>query len=482
MTSSSTPRRRAGSQEPTRRADPEAFGSEWAAFKAVADAARFELFDWQVAVGRQWSATREDGRWAAGTCGLSIPRQNGKTVGCIGVRAVGGCILKNEQVLYTSQLQSTSRETFEEWSALVETRGLRKYLKAIRGAIGRESIEFKNGSRIKFMARTDTGGRGKHCDLLVFDEAQCLTDIEQSSYMPAQSASANPQTLYVGTPPDERSPGDAFRRVRDGALSHAPRTAWAEWGASEIGDASDRDRWYATNPSLGLLILEETVEIESTSLTSDRFARERLGWWSKPAEIERVIAAKAWARCRDERPWGEAGKPPADGWYGVGVKFSVDGRRASLACCLRSASRAPHVEVVKSLDTSRGTRRIAQWILGHKDKVALALVDGKRGEAVLQALSEERFPKGAAASTKSPDMAKANAAFVDAVNSCEVTHFGQPALDDAATLCPRRKLGADGFGFDDAPDADSTLIEACALAYRAAMTAKRNPNRKLRVG
>lgn len=448
----------------------------------MADAARFELYDWQAVVGRQWSATRRDGRWAAGTCGLSVPRQNGKTVGCIGVRAVGGCILKNEQVLYTSQLQKTSRETFEELSALVEAPGLRKYLKIIRGALGREEIEFKNGGRIKFMARTDVGGRGQHCDLLIFDEAQCLTDAEQSSYLPARSASRNPQIVYAGTPPDEKSPGEAFRRARDGALSHLPGMAWAEWGAAEIGDVSDRDRWYATNPSLGLLILEDSIEAESVSLPPDRFARERLGWWSAPAEIERVIAKGAWDGCRDESPWGEAGGPPGDGWYGVGVKFSVDGKRAALACCLRSSSRMPHVEVVKSLDTSHGTRQIAQWLLDHKDKVAFALIDGKRGEAVMQALFEGLFPKRAASSAGTADMAKANAAFVDAVNAGELTHFGQPALDDAATLCPRRKIGSDGFGFDDAPDADSTLIEACSLAYRAAMTTKRNPNRKLRVG
>lgn len=67
---------------------------------------------------------------------------------------------------------------------------------------------------------------------------------------------------------------------------------------------------------------------------------------------------------------------------------------------------------------------------------------------------------------------------VDAVEAREIEHYAQGDLDTAATTCTRRRIGMDGFGFEDTETGDSTLIEACALAYREAMTTKRRPGRK----
>ena len=85
-------------------------------------------------------------------------------------------------------------------------------------ALGREQIILKNGARVVFVARTRNGGRGLHGDCLVFDEAQELTSEQQASFLPAISASKNPQTIYLGTPPDENCAGDAFRRIRERAI------------------------------------------------------------------------------------------------------------------------------------------------------------------------------------------------------------------------------------------------------------------------
>ncbi|WP_277259624.1 hypothetical protein [Olegusella massiliensis] len=47
-------------------------------------------------------------------------------------------------------------------------------------------------------------------------------------------------------------------------------------------------RWYETNPSLGVLIDETTIEGELSRATED-FARERLGWWSPVSVVSAVI-------------------------------------------------------------------------------------------------------------------------------------------------------------------------------------------------
>ena len=92
---------------------------------------------WQENVLRGWLGVNADGLWAAGTCGLSVPRQNGKTLGVTEARSNYGMLVKNELVLYTSHLQKTSTETFEDMANFFDSRRMRKYVKTIRTALGR---------------------------------------------------------------------------------------------------------------------------------------------------------------------------------------------------------------------------------------------------------------------------------------------------------------------------------------------------------
>ena len=144
-------------------------------------------------------------------------------------------LLFNETVIYTAHLQKTATETFEEMRAFFESPKLRRHVAEIKTALGREQIILKSGARIKFLARTRNGGRGQHGDLLIFDEAQELDANQQASFLPAISASLNPQTLYLGTPPDETAVGTVFRGIRNKALEGESRkTAWFEFSVPEI--------------------------------------------------------------------------------------------------------------------------------------------------------------------------------------------------------------------------------------------------------
>ena len=104
-------------------------------------------------------------------------------------------LLFNEQVVYTAHLQKTATKTFEKIRDYFEEQALKKYVKEIKTAIGREQIILKSGARIKFLARTRNGGRGQHADLLIIDEAQEMDENAQASFLPAISASLNPQTI-----------------------------------------------------------------------------------------------------------------------------------------------------------------------------------------------------------------------------------------------------------------------------------------------
>ena len=240
-----------GCQEPSERIAPKYSRSDGLRASQILKVGGTILDPWQSEILDDWLAFTPSMKWACKTCGLSVPRQNGKT-GLISGRAEAGMLLYNEQVIYTAHLQKTATETFEEMASFFDSPKLKAYIKDIKTALGREQIILKSGARVKFLARTRNGGRGQHGDLLIIDEAQELDANQQASFLPAISASLNPQTIYAGTPPDPESDGTVFREIRKKALDGVTKnSAWAEFSVKDIGDVTDKTRWAATNPALG---------------------------------------------------------------------------------------------------------------------------------------------------------------------------------------------------------------------------------------
>lgn len=424
-----------------------------------------------------WLSRREDDRFAAESCGLSVPRQNGKNA-LLEVRELYGMVATGEKFLHTAHQVKTAKKAFKRLAGFFEDKRypeLSEMVVSIRRTNGEEMIELSNGGSIEFSARSRGSARGFTVDTVVFDEAQELTDEQMEALLPTLAAapSGNRQFIYTGTPPGPGSPGTVFGRTREAAISGIDKTlAWHEWSVEEVGDTSDRSRWYETNPALGIRIDESFCEKEHITLTPDGFARERLGWWS-PADklVEHVIDPTEWSAC-------ETDDPPTDGLMAAAVKFSADGLRGSLAICVRQDDGHAYVEA-ESHTLHNGVGWFADFIAKRKSRIASVAIDGKAGAASLATkLSDMGVPKRAFRICASGDVAAANSMLVGAVRDRSVAHFGQPALNDAATKCAKRRIGSDGFGFDDTDEGDSTLIEACALAYREAMTTRRKPGRK----
>lgn len=438
---------------------------------------KLNLLEWQDLILKGWLGRNRLNRWAAQTCGASIPRQNGKTLGVVVPRCTYGMIAHGEEIIYTSHLQKTSTETFESIADFFDQRALKKYVKDIKTALGREQVILNNGGRIKFLARTRNGGRGQHGDLLIFDEALELDSDSQASFLPAISASSNPQVVYISTPPTAKSDCGVFRDIRKRALSgDTERMAWCEWSVDEMPeDVHDKSIWYATNPSLGILIQESTIEAECEQMSADTFARERLGWWSKTTmeQREHVISESDWNACRID-------SPRKDGNVVYAVKFSPDGAIGTLAACYKPDNGTPFIFVVDARSMSGGLSWFADNLAERKDKAAQIVIDGQSNAQALNDILLERGVKRKVIKRPSTgDVIASNSALVNAIRTRDVCHFGQPALDDSATKTVRRRIGQNGgFGFASTEEADATLIEACALAYREAMITKRKPGRK----
>ena len=471
----SSPSTARGSQEPTRLVMPKHVDSEWQDCHAINAAGGIDMLEWQDGIMECWLATNSLGRWAATTCGGSLARQNGKSLGLVVPRANYGMVMLGEEVIYTSHLQKTSTETFETIATFFDGKALKKYVKDIKTALGREQVILKNGGRIKFLARTRNGGRGQHGDLLIFDEALELTEDSQASFLPAISASRNPQVIYISSPPTPNSPGTVFRTIRDRALNgESERISWFEWSVDEIGDVRDKARWYATNPSLGILIQESTVESEVEQMDADTFARERLGWWSSTdSKREPVIDPSDWGACKVD-------DPKREGLLAYAVKFSPDGATGAVAACYKPTDGKPFVYVVESRSLASGMSWFVDELVKRKDKAAQIVIDGQgNAQALNDLLLEGGVPIKAIIRPTTGDAIAAFALLANAVKEKQITHYGQPALDDSATKTRRRRIGTrGGWGFESTDEADATLIEACALAYWGAMNTKRKPGRK----
>ena len=463
-----------GTQEPSVRVSPDYQNTDEPYARRLSRAGGTVLDPWQSVVLSDWMAV-DKGVWVSRTCGGSVPRQNGKT-GLVQIRAAAGMILYKEQVLYTAHLQKTSTETFEELASFFDTPKVRKYVKDIKTALGREQIILTNGARIKFLARTRNGGRGQHGDLLIFDEAQELDVNSQASFIPAISASKNPQVVYVGTPPDGESAGEVFRGIRDSARAgNTKSTAWFEFSVDEIGDVSDRKRWAATNPALGRRIMLTTIEGEVEQMPPDTFARERLGWWTPVVEhkLDYAIPEDVWDACASNMAMPQ-------GKIAYGVRFTPDGSEVCLCGAVVADDGTARVELIDRQPTGLGVRWLADWLNARYEKASCVVIDGRNGvDVLIDKISEVWKFKGSVIRPRVTDVIAAVGMLTDALNEQTLTWYQpQQALRESAVTSIKRPIsGGWGFGGENAAP-----IEACALALFGAKTCKRNPTKKMRIG
>lgn len=464
-----------GSQEPSVQIAPNYDQSDGADAERILRTGKLILDPWQANILMDWMAMTPWGKWISKTCGGSVPRQNGKT-GLLEGRAEAGMLLYNEQVIYTAHLQKTATETFEEMASFFDTPKLRKYIKDIKTALGREQIVLQSGARVKYLARTRNGGRGQHGDLLIFDEAQELSIDAQASFIPAISASLNPQVIYAGTPPDPTADGTVFRSIREKVRAGETRsTAWFEFSVDEIGDVHDRNRWAETNPALGRRIMESTIESEVEQLAEDTFARERLGWWTPNVEhnLDYAIDADLWESCKSSDP-----KP--EGKTAYGVKFSADGSMVALAGAVIPTNGTARISLIEYRPTGRGISWLADWLNERYSKASCVVIDGRNGVDVLvERIADTWKMKNSVIRPSTKDVIAAVGTLTNALNEHTVTWFSQQEVlkDSAITSVKRPISGGWGFGGDNpAP------IEAASLALWGAINSKRNPNKKMRIG
>lgn len=464
-----------GAQEPTFSWGPD--GDTEHAERAIEVATLLGLTPdpWQETVLRTWMRTNDEGRWAAGRWGIAVPRQNGKNA-LVEVLEIYCAAFLGLKILHTAHEVKTTVKAFNRVVSFFERADMDARVKSITHGRGEQAILLNNGGSIEFIARTKNSGRGFTVDMLVFDEAQEFTEDAQAALLPTISAapSGDPVQVILGTPPSESVNGEVFQRVH--ALAHEeidPRLAWCEWAVVGDIDVTDRDLWAASNPALGLRLLEPTIEDEFGSFSREYFARERLGMWASDSQLS-VIPTDDWDECFvDAAPDGQI----------TAIGLDMNPERTALVVAVAVKTEAgTHVELAR-VDEPDSTIELVSWIAQRARRRVPVVVDAYSPARSLEPGLKQKKVRTFALSGN--ELMQACGGFFDAVTQDRsVTHIGQEQLTGSLMSAKRHAIGdAGGWKWNRKKlDSDLTPLMAVTCAWFGAEKFARTPRSDVQKG
>lgn len=454
---------------PTHRSVPRARRSLGEDAVDLADLAGLHLDDWQADVLIDAMQVRARGKWAAFEVGLIVPRQNGKG-SVLEARELHGlfCEPDTKLILHSAHEFKTAKEAFRRVVSLVEASPqLKKRVDHVRYTTGEEGIELKDGSRLKFVARSSGSGRGFSGDLIILDEAYNLSDDMMAALLPTMSARPNPQIWYTSSAPLPTLQSMVLRRLcRRGRDQVSPALAYFEWCATADDDPAAPGSWVKANPALGIRISDEFVERERQALGEEEFARERLGIWLDLEEgPPRVISAERWDACVSR---SVAADP-------VALAFDVTPDRSAATVAAAGPSSIEghrvHLEVVKHGQGTNWVVPLLVSLVEARGPVAVACDAGGPAGGLLSsvvAAGLDVIPVSAR------EHAQAAQGLLDGVVDEDVCHIGQGPLDEAVAGAQKRDLGDGAWLWSrKSSDVDISPLVAVTLAKWAWENAER---------
>jgi hypothetical protein len=426
-----------GSQEPRIRHVPPFVSSLGREAIELAAVAGLNLDPWQRLVLIDSLGQRPDGRWAAFEVGLVVARQNGKD-SILEAMEIAGLFLFGERlIMHSAHKFDTAMEHLERLANLIEAAELQRRIRKINRSHGSEGITLKDGRRIRFRARTTSGGgRGYTGDRVIFNEAMDLPDAIVGAMMPTMSARSSlvpgPQIVYAGSAVDQETManGLVLARLREaGIAGENERLAYFEWSAPDDADPASWDARAAANPGMGYRITPEYVETEfrSPAMSPRQYAVERMGigdWPDTGEDAGRVIGREQWAACAETNPENRIVRDHAFGvdvnpdrtWGSIGVA----GQRADGLCQFAVADRRRGTDWIVD--------RCADLNLEHSSAAFVVLARGPAANLI----ADLRGRGLNVIEASGADYAVACSDFFDAVDHAQARYPDpQPELDDA---------------------------------------------------
>lgn len=427
---------------------------------------------WQNNLLKAILAKNKKGLWVHTKFGYSVSRRNGKNE-IIAMRELYG-LNEGEHINHTAHRTTTSHAAWERLLRIISQAGFKEDIDytSLR-ASGRERIEFlKTGGVIEFRTRTSTGGLGEGFDLLVIDEAQEYTDDQQSALKYVVSDSKNPQTILCGTPPTPVSSGTVFTNLRKKALNgETKNTGWAEWSVEEQSDLYNKELWYLTNPSLGTILTERSIEDEIGDDEVD-FNIQRLGLWIRYNQ-KSAISKVDWDNLIVNKI------PKFKGKLFVGIKYGADGTNVSMSIAVKTEDERIFIESIDCQSIRNGNTWIINFL--KKADVADIVVDGQSGQKILADEMKEFKIKAPILPTVK-EVIVANSMWEQGIYQNSICHNNQPSLTKVVTNCEKRLIGSGGgFGYKSQfEDNDISLMDSALLAHWICSISKPAKKQKIR--
>jgi len=420
--------------------------------------------------------------WKHTKIGYSVPRRNGKNE-IVAIRELYA-LMNGEKVLHTAHRTTTSHAASVRLARFLADCGYEEVQRVKKGeaygkhytyskqfGLERITLLSEGGGSVDFRTRSGKGGLGEGFDLLIIDEAQEYTDEQESALKYVVTDSANPQTIFCGTPPTPVSSGTVFLKFRNTTLeSGTPNGMWAEWSVDDVSDIHDRDLWYETNPSLGNTLTERAVADELGGDETD-FNIQRLGLWIQ-YNLKSAISEAEWADLRSEK------LPKLKSRLFAGVKYGVDGNNTVLSIAAKTSDGRILIETIDCRPTREGNAWITDFLC--RADVRMVVIDGKNGQMILAdeiKKAKSRYPSTSRIKIKLPTVAEvisAHTIWEYALEKRSITHMGQPSLMLSVTNCEKRAIGNNGgWGYKSlADDVDVALLESAVLAHWACAECK----------
>ncbi|MGW0245063.1 terminase TerL endonuclease subunit [Nocardia goodfellowii] len=457
-----------GSQIPLERI--EKLGNLEPAERGVRFVARYGLVldPWQELVLRSWLSYGVNKKFSHSRCGLSVPRQNGKSA-ALEARALIGMVLLGEQVLFSAHETRTARTFFRRLKSFFEDEErypkLAEMVKVngIKTAPGHEAIwlrkkgedgKWKDWGSLQVLARSKGSGRGFTVDCILLDESQELSDDSLEAMGPATSAAplGNRQLIFCGTPPSEAMNSEVFTKFRAECLAKtAIRASWLEWSAPKGADMDDPNAQAAANPGLGYRLGWDELAEDRAQYSDEGFARERLGMWSAAATAT-VIDAESWN-------WVADGSSQAGDQLAFAVDISPDRSQCSVAVAGMRLDGLYHVEVIEN-------RRGTDWVLPYLTALVAqwgpvaVVVDGPASSLVPE-LEQLEVP---VRKLSPSEFGSACGLFYDSVMNRALRHPNQPLFNAAIEAARKRPLGDMWAWGRKTAESDITPVVAATLA------------------
>lgn len=388
-------------------------------------------------------------------------------------------------IVHSAHELDTTAEAFRDLAALIEnTEDLSAELKPTRGerpgidqGNGRWAIELKDDRRVKYKARTKSGGRGLSGDKVVLDEGFALTPAQMGSLLGTLAARQDPQVVIASSAGKVDSTVLIEKRD-EGRKIGKPRRAYVEYGDPHPGEGCERgdkcthektepgcalddvERWKTWMPALGGRVQVETILALRDSMPADEFAREFMVWWDIEEEKEPSAV--------DFDDWRDLVNRKAKQPDRACIVLDVSPNRATSSIGVAGDGRRDRTLVMSK--TKPGTTWVVPALVKIQEKrdiVSVALHPGGQAGILIPALIRAQIEYELLTTV---EMAQACAAFQEAVKHGQIEHAGQVEFDEAVrNAVVRKSAGGEGEVWDrrDKDGADiSPVVAGSVAAYR----------------